>query len=100
MLFRYVDAAHYYAVVLREGNVLELHRVDDGVTTVLGTVNTPVTVGTLCSLRLNIVGNSFKVYRDGQWLLQATDGTYPSGKVALATAGAAADFDDVVVIAP
>lgn len=100
LLFRYVDAGHHYAVVLREGNTIELRRIDDGVVTTLATATTPVTAGTLSVLRLNAVGNSLKVYRDGALVLQALDGTYPAGKVALATAGAAADFDDVVVVAP
>jgi hypothetical protein len=99
-LFRYVDATHAYAVALRNGNTIELLRIDDGVTTVLATAPTPVAVGTSVTLRLNAVGDSFKVYRDGALALQAVDGTYSAGKLALATAGAAADFDDVVVVAP
>ncbi len=99
-LFRYVDATHHYAVALRDGNKLELLKVEGAAVTTLATATTPVTAGTVVALRLNAVGNSFKVYRDGNLLLQAVDDAYPAGQLVLATAGAAADFDDVSVIAP
>ena len=100
VLVRYVDATHHYAVALRDGNTLELLKVEGDTVTTLATATTPVSAGALAALRINAVGNSLKVYRDGALLLQALDSTYPAGKVALATAGAAADFDDVVVVAP
>ncbi len=98
--FRSADASHHYALAIRDGATIELVKVDGGATTTLATAASPVTTGTLCALRLHAVGNSFKVYRDGKLLLQATDDTFTAGQVALATAGAAADFDDVVVVAP
>lgn len=99
-LFRYVDATHHYAVAVREGGNIELLKVDGAAVTTLATASTPVTAGAKVWLRLNAVGNSFKVYRDGALILQAVDDTYATGQLALATAGAAADFDDVSVVAP
>jgi pectate lyase len=100
VLFRYVDAAHHYALALRDGTTLELRRIADNVTTTLATAPAVVPPGTVCALRLNAVGNSFKVYRNGALVLQATDDAFATGKVALATSSAAADFDDVVVVGP
>ncbi|HWA24514.1 MAG TPA: Ig-like domain-containing protein, partial [Lacunisphaera sp.] len=98
--FRQVDAKHYYAIALRNGNTLELLRVDGDTVTTLASATTPVTVGTGVGLRLDAVGNSLKVYRDGALVLQAVDDTYAAGTMALATEDAAADFDDVSVVGP
>lgn len=100
VLVRYVDAAHHYAVVLRDGTTLELRRVDGDAVTTLASAPAAVAPGAVCALRVNAVGNSFKVYRDGALVLQATDDAFAAGKLALATSGATADFDDVLVIAP
>jgi len=59
-----------------------------------------VTACTFSVLRPKAVGNPLKVCRDGALVLRSLDGTYPAGKVALASAGAAVDFDDVLVVAP
>lgn len=96
---RYQDAANHYAVRLRSDGQLALERTVAGQVTVLASAATTMPAGGL-TLRLHAVGDSLKVYADGNLHLQAIDSTFAAGRLALFTTDARAEFDDVTVRAP
>jgi cytoskeletal protein CcmA (bactofilin family) len=100
LLARYIDPENHYAVVLTAAGTIELRRTAGGTTSVLASAPGAVTTGVWRSLRVTAVGESLKVYLDGQHVLEAVDAAHASGRVGLLTQSASATFDDVLVTAP
>jgi pectate lyase len=77
-----------------------LRKIESGLVTTLSAAAAPIAIGEWQTLRLAAVGESLKVYLNGRPILQATDATFPTGSIGLATSSASAEFDELLVIAP
>jgi pectate lyase len=87
---------YYYLGLSNSGSVVLGKRVSGGHTT-LASAPATVSVGTWYTLRLEVFGSTLRGFVDGAEVVTATDATFGSGKIGLATYYAAAAFDDVVV---
>ncbi len=94
------DNGDAYLVELRADNTLALVRASGGVRTVLASAPLGRPPGAWVRLGLNTVGTSLKVYADGKPALQAVDATLASGRFALETTSARAEFDELLITAP
>jgi hypothetical protein len=95
---RFTDMNNHYFVTLRQTNTLDLRKKVNGTVTTLATVPFTPSTGTWYRLRLEVVGNSLKVFLNGAAtpVLQANDSALPRGRVVLSMWGADASFDNVV----
>jgi pectate lyase len=87
---------YYYLALTNTGAVVLGKRVGGGFTT-LASAPATVTVGSWHTLRLEAFGGSLRGFVNGAAVVSATDGTFGSGRVGLATLFASASFDDVLV---
>jgi hypothetical protein len=97
LIFRIQDKDNYY--ILRanalEGNV-NLYKYAGGRRSDLKGGSAKVVAGQWQELRVEVAGNRFHGFLDGQQVVEATDGSYTSGRVGLWTkADSVTCFDDV-----
>jgi pectate lyase len=97
VLGRAQNMTNYYYLALTSGNQLVLGRRASGGYTTLASAPATVTTGTWYTLRLEAFGSTLRGYLNGQLAVTATDSTFASGRIGLATLFASAAFDDVVV---
>ncbi|MFY1636901.1 family 16 glycoside hydrolase [Solwaraspora sp. WMMB335] len=97
VLARVAASTSYYYLALRSSDRVELKRLVGGSSTTLASVGVPVDTDTWYTLRLTVAGTTLTGQVDGGPLLTATDSTYASGGIGLATFNASANFDDVTV---
>ena len=97
---RSTSTSNYYALVLTGSGAAQLQRVAGGTVTTLGSAAVGATTGTWYDLALRVTGSTLAGSVNGAQVVQATDTTFAAGRVGLATAYAAATFDDVVVETP
>ncbi|MEV4275024.1 family 16 glycoside hydrolase [Actinoplanes xinjiangensis] len=93
---RAASTSQYYALVVTGGGAAQLQRVSGGTATVLATA----VVGTSAdwrTLALDVRGSTLTGRVNGAQVVQASDGTFGSGRIGLVTANSAGSFDDVVV---
>jgi hypothetical protein len=95
---RFTDMNNHYFLTLRQSNVLQLRKKVNGTVTTLDTYTLTPSMLTWYRLRLEVVGNSLKVFLNGAAdpVLQATDSSLPAGRVVLSMWGADASFDNVL----
>ncbi|ONI84001.1 pectate lyase [Saccharothrix sp. ALI-22-I] len=87
---------YYYLGLSNAGSVVLGKRAGGGLTT-LASAPATVTVGTWYTLRLEVFGSTLRGFLDGTQVVTATDTTFASGRIGLASYYAAASFDDVLV---
>jgi hypothetical protein len=100
LIARYTSGQNYYYLTLRSGNTLSLRKLVNGAITPIQSVPADVRVGTWHALRLEVTGNSLRVYSNDALVMQATDTTHKKGRAGLMTYKAAAEFDDYVAYQP
>lgn len=96
IIVRYVDASNYYYLTLRGSNTVSLRKLVNGVPTVLGTSNLPVTLNTWYDLRLDAVGNDLRAFVNNRQVLQTTDASLPVGRTGMLTFKAGAEFSNFI----
>lgn len=94
LMVRYVDTSKYYFAFLHSSGQVSLRRWMNGQATVLGEVPFTVTAGTSYRMRLEAIGNTLRVYVNGQFMTEAVDTAIPQGRYGPATYRAAAEFDN------
>jgi hypothetical protein len=104
VIFGYKDANNYYFASFNESNdagTNGIFKVVNGTKTQIADFSATTNSGTtLRSIKIERVGNSIKVSRDGQSLGSANDSTYTSGKVGFGTYNNSATFDNLKVTKP
>jgi hypothetical protein len=94
---RFQNPSNSYFVALRSNGTLELKRVVNGAATAMVTRQLAVSPGVWYTVKLEAIGSALRAYVDGVLQASATDTRFPSGKIALGTSFATAEFDDVIV---
>lgn len=97
---RFQDTSNYYYLSVRNSNQVSLRKVVNGAITVLGSAPRTVTAGTWYDLRLEAVGNQLRAYVNGTLAIQATDGSFATGKSGLLTFKSAAQFKAIRAYQP
>jgi len=97
VLGRLQNATTYYYATMRSSNKIEIKKLVNGSSTTLASKAFTVSLNTWRTVKLEIVGTSLRLSIDGTLQLSATDTSFTSGKVGLATFNATAEFDDVLV---
>jgi pectate lyase len=88
--------SYYYLALTSDGQLVLGRRAGGGYTT-LASAPATVATGGWYALRLEAFGSDLRGYLDGELAVTATDQTFPTGRIGLATRYASAAFDDVVV---
>lgn len=99
MKFRYQDEQHFYFLYMSNDSV-KIMKQNGSAQEWVGQYNGPsLDPAKFVNIKVAAESNSFRVYRDGELVLTATDDTapYTSGKIGLATWATVAVFDDVKV---
>lgn len=94
---RQTDPDNYYYVTMRKGNVVSLRKQENGVTTVLASASTPVTLNRRYKLRLEAVGTWIRAYVDGRLLVEAQDDAHTRGAPGMRMFKTSTDYDNVIV---
>jgi len=100
LMARQTDDRNYYYVKVAGSGQLSLRKLVNGAIFELDSATLPVSIGTPYVVRLEVTADKLRGYVNGQFLLEATDSTFGTGRYGLVTYKAAADFDDVVVLGP
>lgn len=100
VLARVQDATSYYALVVRDANVVELRRLVAGRNKVLAKAAFKAATNRPYALRLVVKGSTLTGFVDGVQVLTATDTTFAAGGVGVGSVNATATFDDVTVWQP
>ncbi len=87
---------YYYLALTNAGSVVLGKRVGGGFTTLASAAAT-VSVGAWHTLRLEAFGATLRGFLGGTQVVSATDGTFATGRIGLATYFASATFDNVLV---
>jgi hypothetical protein len=93
----YRDANNFYYVTLRSSGSVALKKIVNGVFSTIASAPLDVSINRTYRVRLESVGKRQRVYVNGVPMLDADDAAIPSGRAALLTFRAAANFDNVVV---
>ena len=93
---RYRDANNYYRVMVSNTGVVTLSRAVGGVVRPVATATFAITLNRPYRLRLESIGTRHRVYLNGVSVLDADDTALTSGRAALLTHRASAEFDNVV----
>lgn len=96
VLARAQNTSSYYYLGLSNSSVV-LGRRSGGGFTALASAPASVPIGTWQTLRLEAFGSTLRGFVGNTQVVTATDGTFASGRVGLATYFAAATFDDLLV---
>ncbi len=94
---RYSSSSNYYFAVLTNSNTLEIRKKVSGASTTLASKTYAVTTGTWYTLKLAVNGTSLQASVNGVLELSATDSSLATGRPAVTTYNASAEFDDVIV---
>jgi len=94
---RQSNPSNYYYVTVRNTNVVQLRKLQNGVITILASATMPVTLGTSYRLRLEAVGTWIRGYVDGKRVVEARDTLHTHGTAGVRMYKTAADFDDVMI---
>ncbi len=94
---RYRDAGNHYYVTLRSSGKVMLRKIVNGAVSTIASAPLPVALNRTYRLRLEAIGTRIRVYANGLPLLDADDSSLASGRAALLTYRAAAEFDNVIV---
>jgi len=99
---RLVNSQNYYCFAIREDGSFGIRRRVNNVGSWLntGTVAAPPQVWEWQSIRFTIVGSTLSGYFNDTLVATATDTSFPTGQLALATYQAQAHFDDVSATVP
>ena len=100
LMARHVDPRNFYYLSLRSSNTVSLRKVVNGNITVLKSAAFTVRPATWYQLRFDAIGNHLRVYVDGNLLLEATDGSLPTGNSGPVMFRAAVDYDDFLAYQP
>ena len=105
MIFRVQDSLNYYLFTL--GNFIasasttgvgRLFKLEDGMyRMVAAATNASFTTGTTYGIRIEAVGENFKVYSDGVLILEGSDTSYTSGYTGFGSNNGLGRFDNMVV---
>ena len=93
---RYRDAGNHYHVMVSSSGIVTLRRAVGGVFTTVASASFAVTLNRPYRLRLESIGTRHRVYMNGIPVLDADDTALASGRAALLTHRASAEFDNVV----
>jgi len=93
---RYRNASNQYSVMVSGSGVVTLRRAVGGVIKQLATSNFPIALNRPYRLRLESIGTRHRVYMNGVSVLDVDDTALTSGRAALLTHRASAEFDNVV----
>jgi hypothetical protein len=93
---RYRDAGNHYSVMVRGSGNVTLRRAVNGVFTTVASASFAVSLNRPYRLRLESIGTRHRVYMNGIPVLDADDTALASGRAALLTQRASAEFDNVV----
>jgi hypothetical protein len=92
---RYRDAGNFYFVMVT-GSEVSLRRAVNGVVSIVSSVRVTTALNRQFRLRLESIGTRHRVYLNGLPVLDADDTAIASGRAALLTSRASAEFDNVV----
>ena len=95
LIARAQSTSSYYYVGMGGSGRVELARRVGGASTVLATGVVAVPIGTWASVRLEVSGSALRASVNGVPVAAATDFTFSTGRLGLATSYASAAFDDV-----
>jgi len=96
VVFRYQDSQNYYVASFSSlYDTLKIDRVVSGTFTNLANYSISLSNGTFYTLKVEFTGNQFDVFLDStEYISDATDSTYSSGKVGVWRNGTVVQFDD------
>ena len=94
---RRTDASNYYYVTLRSSGIIQLKRMQGGVSATIDSASVPWALNRKYRLRLESIGTLQRVYVNGDLVLEAWDDALSHGRAALLSYRAAADYDNVIV---
>jgi hypothetical protein len=100
IIFGWQDPDNYYFASFAESNTSAqsgIFRVLNGTSTQLADITSLITAGTTYNIRVERVGSSIKVYRNGTLQASATDSTFKSGRYAFGARSNRASFDNLIV---
>jgi len=93
---RYRNASNHYSVMVSASGAVTLRRTVGGVVKPLAKSNFPIALNRPYRLRLESIGTRHRVYMNGVSVLDVDDTALTSGRAALLTHRASAEFDNVV----
>ncbi|MFC4775937.1 S-layer homology domain-containing protein [Paenibacillus sp. GCM10023252] len=96
ILGRVQDADHYYKMSHLNGKLL-IVKVTGGESTVLAEQAYTMNANQAYRLRAELIGESLKLYVNGQLQLEATDSEYSEGSIGVYAWGTTAKFDGLIV---
>ncbi|HET9140812.1 hypothetical protein, partial [Actinophytocola sp.] len=91
------NTSNYYYLALTGSGSVELGKRVAGGFSTLASAPAAVVVGSWHTVRLEAFGSTLRGFLGNTQVVTATDGTFSSGRIGLATLFASASFDDVVV---
>lgn len=98
VVWRYQDAANHYRFVMDETGRREVFRVVGGVRSSLRSMTIPVTSQKAHVINVEVVGSTFRISEDGEWLMTIEDAATAKGGIGLFSSGnLKARFTDVAV---
>jgi pectate lyase len=95
LIARAQSTSSYYYVGLGSSGRVDLAKRVGGAATVLASGVASVPIGTWATVRLEVSGSSLRASVNGVQVAAATDTTFSTGRLGLATSYASAAFDDV-----
>lgn len=100
LVFGFVSYSDYYYVSFNEGNdgnTSGIFRVAGGTQTQLADITSGISAGTTYAIKVERVGNTVKVYRNGSLSAQATASTLTNGRVGFGSRNDSCAFDNLRV---
>jgi hypothetical protein len=100
LVFGYTSYTDYYYVSFNEsndGNTSGIFRISGSTQTQLADITSGISAGTTYNIKVERVGNSVKVYRNGTLAAQATVSTLGNGKVGFGSRNDSCAFDNLKV---
>lgn len=94
---RQTDPNNYHYLTLRNTNVVQLRKLENGAIRVLASATVPFALNRRYRLRLEAAGTWIRGYVDGQLRVQARDTRHTHGAAGLRMFRTSADFDNVVI---
>lgn len=97
LVVRYTDANNYYYITIRNSQIIELKRMQDGVFSTLDAAPLPVTLNRSYRVRLEAIGTRLRAFVGDEVLVEAVDTTHPHGQSGVRMYKSRADYDNIVV---
>lgn len=98
IIYNYQDLENYYFASFNErddDNTNGVFKVEDGVITQIANFSSTITAGTAYNIKIEKVGDTAKVYRNGSLLSTVKDSTFMGGKVGFGSRNNPATFDNL-----